>query len=174
MKCYTYRQPLEINYTGDISVLDEDKQVVAIVRRKYDHSLKRFFDRFLDDRYFVKYEVDSYSGEKRFEIKRMTRRGKLWFEGKDLQLNKKYMISYENWRIGIPELYISDGHLKIKLEKEMEDWSIFYYNDEIIARWKADFRDNEFFMTLEIEDESPVTNVEFFVGICQMTLFIGA
>lgn len=174
MKRYTYTHPLEINYTGDIPVLDEKKQVVAIVRRKYDHALKRFVDRFLDYRYFVKYEVENSSGEKCFEIKRMTRRGKLWFEGKDLQLNKPYMILYENWRVGIPELYITNGEIKIKLEKEMEDWSNFFYDDRMIARWKAEIVDNEFFMTLEIEEDSPITNVEIFSGLCQMTLFIGA
>lgn len=174
MKRYTYTHPFEIDYTGDISVVDEQQNVVAIFRRKYDNSVKKVLDRLLDYRYFVKYEVENSFDEKRFEIKRMTRRGKLWFEGQDLQLNKNYIVSYENWRIGIPELFISDGEIKIKIEKEMEDWSNFFYNEQLIARWKAEVLDEQFFMTLEIEEGSPIAAIEFYVGICQMTLFIGA
>lgn len=174
MKRYTYTHPTDISYTGDISVFNEQNEVVAIVRRIYDNPVKRALDRLLDFRYFVKFEVENMLGTKCFDIKRMTRRGKLWFEATDYEFNKKYIVSYENWRVGIPELFISDGTLKMKLEKEMEDWSNYYIDERLIARWKADFSDDKFTMTLEIEEDSPISNVEFFVGVSQMTLFIGA
>ena len=174
MKVFQYYQPAEVDHTEDVEVYNESNQVVAIYRRKYDNGLKKKMDRFFDYRYFVKYEVDNSSGEKVFEVKKMNRRGKLWFEGKDIKVNKNYMISYENWRIGIPELYISDGDLKVTIHKEMEDWSNFLYEDQVIARWMADYNEQSFQMTLQIEDNSPIQSVEFFIGICQATLFIGA
>lgn len=76
-------------------------------------------------------------GQSLFEVKKIFRRGKVWFEGKDLVLNKKYIINYENWRIGVPELFISSDKFKMKIDKEMEDWSNFIINDEVIARWLA-------------------------------------
>lgn len=52
---------------------------------------------------------------------------------------KDYMIAYDGWQIMIPDLLITDGEQQIKLSKEMEDWSIFTWNEEPIARWQATF-----------------------------------
>lgn len=174
MKTYVYTHPKEIEYTGHINVMDEEENIVATVRRTYDNSLKKIVDRYFDYRYFLKYEVEDPKGSKRFFIKKKIRRGKLWYEGFDFLTNKKYIISYENWRIGIPELYITDDSLKIVIHKEMENWSEFIYEGQLIAKWKAEYSNEEFQMTLQIEENSPVDSVEFFVGISQATLFIGA
>lgn len=107
-------------------------------------------------------------------MKKISRRGRLWFEGQDAKSNTKYIISYENWRLGVPELYITDGNIKIQLNKEMEDWSQFLFNNEVIAQWKADYINDQFHMTLTIDEKSPIQNVAVFVGICQATLFVGA
>ncbi|MDM5333490.1 hypothetical protein QUF56_09655 [Ureibacillus composti] len=174
MKTYTYTHPQAIEYTGDIRIFDESNEVVAIARRIYDHIIKRKLDRFLDFRYFLKYEVDNAEGKKAFLVKKKIRRGRLWFEGLDVITNKKYMITYENWRIGIPELYITDGQIKLQLNKEFEEWSEFLYEDQVIARWKASFVDEQFDIILQIDEKSPIQSVEFFVGISQATLFVGA
>lgn len=34
------------------------------------------------------------------------------------------MIAYDGWQIMIPDLVITDGEQQIKLNKEMEDWSV--------------------------------------------------
>ena len=176
MKTYTYSHPETIEYTGDVPIWDESGQVAAISRRVYDNIVKSTFDKIFDFRYFLKYDVLDNNGQKLFTVKKISRRGKLWFEGSDVAAKKKYIISYENWRIGIPTLYITDGAMKIQLEKELEDWSTFLVNEEVIARWKADYRegDGEFHMTLEINNNSPIQEPEFFIGICQATLFVGA
>ena len=98
----------------------------------------------------------------------------MWFEGMDFITNKKVIITYENWRLGIPKLTILEGDHKIRIDKEMEEWSQFIYEERVIAKWKADFIDEQFQMTLQIEEESPVQNVAFFIAISQATLFVGA
>lgn len=174
MKTYVYKHPKEIEFTGDIKVFNGEHHVVASVKRIYDNFLKKTFDRYFDYRYFLKYEVEDHKGNKRFFIKKKIRRGQLWYEGFDFVTNNKYTISYENWRLGIPELYITDGSLKIIIHKELEGWSEFVYQDQVIAKWKAEFVNEEFKITLQIEENSPIDSVEFFIGICQATLFIGA
>lgn len=64
------------------------------------------------------------------------------------------MITYENWRIGIPELYITDGQIKLQLNKEFEEWSEFLYEDQVIARWKASFVDEQFDIILQIDEKA--------------------
>lgn len=190
MKTYTYTHPEAIEFTGDVPIMDESGQVVAISRRIYDNFLKRTFDGMFDFRYFLKYDVIDQKGKKIFTVKKISRRGKLWFQGIEAASMKKYIISYENWRIGIPTLYITDGDMKIQLEKEFDEWSRFLVGEEEIARWKAEYRgfedlldrdskrkekrSGEFHMTLQVNENSPIQQPEFFIAICQATLFVGA
>ncbi|MDI7742015.1 hypothetical protein QMK38_08365 [Lysinibacillus fusiformis] len=182
MKSYTYTHPEAIEYTGDVPVLAENGQVVAYSRRVYDNFLKRTFDKTLDFRYFLKYDVLDHNRQQLFTVKKISRRGKLWFEGVEAATKEKYLISYENWRIGIPTLYITNGEMKIVLEKEFEDWSRFLIDQEEIAKWKAEYREGaavgkangEFHISLQINDNSPIQQPEFFIAICQATLFVGA
>lgn len=173
MKTFTYIHPEEIEFTGDVLVLDENGQTIAISKRIYDNILKKTIDQIFDFRYFIKYEVSNPEGVPLFSAKKINKRGKLWFEGIDVLSNKKYIISYENWRIGIPTLYISEGQMKIQLEKEWEDWSRFLIEDVEIAKWKAVHSEGHFEMTLKIHDHSPIQNHAFFIAICQATLFVG-
>jgi len=176
MKTYTYCHPEAIDHTGHIPILDETGQVIVYSTRIYENALKRTLDKMFDFRYFLKYDVLDKNNNQLFTVKKINRRGKLWFEGMDCVKKKKYTISYENWRIGIPTLYITDGEMKIVLEKEFEDWSRFLIGEEEIAKWKAEFREEvkEFHMTLQINEKSPIQQPEFFIAICQATLFVGA
>ncbi|QCR32295.1 peptide ABC transporter ATPase [Lysinibacillus sp. SGAir0095] len=176
MKKYTYSHPEAIEYTGEVPIMDENGHVIAYSKRIYDNFLKRTFDEMFDFRYFLKYDVLDKNKERLFSVKKISRRGKLWFEGFEVASRKKYIISYENWRIGIPTLYITDGKFKIQLEKELEDWSSFLLDEEVIAKWKAEYREKEgdFQMTLQINENSPIQQPEFFIAISQATLFVGA
>ena len=174
MHTYHYIHPKEIESTEEVSIKNEDGKVVAVSKRVYDNLLKKKVDVLFDFRYFLKYNIYNPSGDLLFTVKKISRRGRLWFEGQDTQNNKKYIISYENWRLGVPELFITDGTIKIQLNKEMEDWSQFLFNNEVIAKWKPDFINDQFHMTLTIDEKSPIQEVAVFVGICQATLFVGA
>lgn len=71
------------------------------------------------------------------------------------------MIAYEGWQIMIPDLIITDGSQKIKLNKEMEDWSVFSLEDQPIARWQAILHETHFDITLHIEGSSPIQHEAF-------------
>lgn len=174
MKTYTYTHPKEIESVSEVPIFNDNGQITAISKRIYDNRLKRALDQFFDYRYFLKYEVSDKSSEKSFTIKKIIRRGKLWYEGFDHKIGKKYIITYENWKMGIPELTITDGIIKIQINKQMEEWSEFLFAGTLAARWKAEFLNDQFYMTLQIDENSPIQNVEFYIAISQAALFVGA
>jgi len=175
MQTYTYEVLGNIKSTEQQPVYNEAGEQILKVQRIYDNGLKKLLDGYFDHRYFLKYAVLDNDGQSLFEVKKIFRRGKVWFEGKDLVLNEKYIINYENWRIGVPELFISSDKFKMKIDKEMEDWSNFIINDEVIARWLAVYNEQSdmFSVKLVVWEEAPVQDPAFYIAIAQATLFIG-
>ncbi|MFJ7915581.1 MULTISPECIES: hypothetical protein [unclassified Lysinibacillus] len=174
MKIYTYTQPAAIESTESVAILNEAGEVSSTVQRVYSNGLKKAFDRTMDYRYFVRFDVSDVAGQPLFTCKKMSRRGRVHFIGKDFVTGKEYMIAYDGWQIMIPDLIITDGDQQIKLNKEMEDWSIFSLEDQPIARWQAVFCETHFEIMLQIEDNSPIQHEAFFIAIGQAVLFVGA
>lgn len=138
MKIYTYKQPAAIESTETVTILNEaGGEVSSTVQRVYSNALKKAFDKTMDYRYFVRFDVNDRKGQPLFTCKKVSRRGRVHFRGKDLVTGKDYMIAYDGWQIMIPDLVITDGEQQIKLNKEMEDWSVFTVNEQPIARWQA-------------------------------------
>lgn len=174
LKIYTYKQPAAIESTESVAILNEAGEVSTTVQRVYSNGLKKAFDRTMDYRYFVRFDVSDVTGQPLFTCKKMSRRGRVHFIGKDFVTGKEYMIAYDGWQIMIPDLIITDGIQTIKLNKEMEDWSVFSLDDQPIARWQAVFCETHFEITLQIEDNSPIQHEAFFIAIGQAVLFVGA
>ncbi|GLC88880.1 tubby C-terminal domain-like protein [Lysinibacillus piscis] len=174
MKTFTYTQPMAIESTEVVSILNEAGEVTSTVQRVYSNALKKAFDRTMEYRYFVRYDTKDVSGQPLFTCKKMTRRGRVYFQGKDWQTGKDYTIAYDGWKLMLPDLMITDGVQTIKLNKEMEDWSVFSIDEQPIARWQATFHDSYFTMTVQIEADSPIQQEAFFITIGQAVLFIGA
>ena len=175
MQIITYEVDGDIKSTVQKPIYNESGEQIYFVQRIYDNGLKKLLDGYFDHRYFLKYAIHNNSGQTVFEVKKIFRRGKVWFEGKDLLSGEKYIINYENWRIGVPELFISSKDFKMKIDKEMEDWSNFIVNDTVVARWVAVYNEekDQFNMTFELSDEAPIQNIAFYIAIAQATLFIG-
>ncbi|MEK4424934.1 tubby C-terminal domain-like protein [Solibacillus sp. FSL K6-1523] len=175
MQKYTYEALADITSTAPQAILNEGLQPVLSLRRVYSNRLKKLLDGYFDHRYFLKYEVLNLDGSCLFEVKKIFRRGKVWFEGKDHATGEKYIINYENWRIGVPELFITHKNFKMKIDKEMETWSNFLVGEQVVARWLAvyDEEQNRFHITLELSEQAPIQNVAFYIAIAQATLFIG-
>lgn len=165
---------MAIESTEVIHVLNGAGKVSSTVQRIYTNGLKKAFDRTMDYRYFVRFDASDVDGQPLFTCKKMSRRGRVHFRGKDFVTGKDYMIAYDGWQIMIPDLIITDGEQKITLNKEMEDWSVFLLNEQPIARWQAVFRDTYFDITLQIEETSPIQHEAFFIAIGQAVLFVGA
>ena len=175
MKTYSYELTTQLNSTEDIHVFEEGKHVYTI-NRVYDNGLKKLVDGYFDYRYFLKYVVKNTTGEPVFMCKKVQRKGRLWFEATDYRTNEQYMINYENWRIGVPELFIKGEGLDMKIDKEMEDWSNFLIEETIVARWLPVYNEEAqtFTITLERLQEDLKQDAAFFLAIAQATLFIGA
>jgi hypothetical protein len=175
MKKFTYQALGNIRSTTLQPIYNEQGNHIQSVRRVYDNSLKKLLDGYFDYRYFLKYEVTDLSGKPLFQAKKVFRKGKVWFEGKDLERNEDYLINYENWRIGIPELFITNGDFKMKVDKEMETWSSFLVDDVVVAKWLAvyDEQNDLFNITFELSDQAPIQNTAFYIAIAQAALFIG-
>ena len=175
MRKFTYQALGDIKSTTPQPILNEQGEQIETVQRIYDNRLKKLLDNYFDNRYFLKYAVLDQNGQAIFQTKKIFRRGKVWFEALDFIANEKYMINYENWRIGVPELFVTGNQLKMKIDKEMEDWSTFLVDDEVIARWLAvyDETNDVFQITLELSEQAPIQEPAFYIAIAQATLFIG-
>ncbi|MBK3495148.1 hypothetical protein JFL43_09825 [Viridibacillus sp. YIM B01967] len=173
MQRYTYLHPNSIETTPKITVMDEAGQAVYTFQRHYSNGLKRMIDKVMDYRYFLRYDVLDVQEQPLFTCKKVTRKGKVFYEAQDVIESKKYMLAYDGWKSMIPDLVITDGQMKMMLHKEMEGWSRFAVDGVDVARWQA-VSGEEFTMELEIEDHSPIQNPSFFIAISQCVLFIGA
>ncbi|WP_042473448.1 tubby C-terminal domain-like protein [Bacillus ndiopicus] len=176
MNQYTYQLLGNIASTEKVPIVGIDGEKVADVARVYSNRLKRLVDGYFDYRYFLTYEMTDLRGEPTFRITKKIRRGKLWFEAFSYIKQERYTVTYENWRIGLPELTIHWSGGIMKIDKQMEGWSNFLVNDEIVARWQAVYVEAEdaFHVILQIEPHSPIQQADFFVAISQATLFIGS
>ena len=174
LKTFTYKQPAALESTEIVQVINEEGVVSSTVQRVYTNLFKKLFDRTMDDRYFVRYDASDVDGRPLFTCKKISRRGRVYFKGKDLVTGKEYMIVYDGWKIMIPDLLITDGEQTIKIAKEMEDWSVFTLDEQPIARWKATFHESYFDIELQIEESSPIQQEAFFIAIGQAVLFVGA
>ncbi|MEG0471067.1 MAG: peptide ABC transporter ATPase [Solibacillus sp.] len=175
MQKYTYIALADITSTAPQAIWSEDGQAILSLCRVYSNRLKKLLDGYFDHRYFLKYEVLDLDDCCVFEVKKIFRRGKVWFEGKDHATGERFVINYENWRIGVPELFISNQNFKMKIDKEMETWSNFIVEERVVARWLAiyDDKQNVFHITLELDEQAPIQNVAFYIAIAQATLYIG-
>lgn len=173
MKTYQYNVSAELDNESKLPIYD-DNQIIGNVQRVYSNRLKKLLDRYFDFRYFLVYEVTI--AHKSFTVKKIFRRGKLWFEGKYEGEKKKTIITYDNWRVGVPELIILHEDCKIKVEKEIELPSRFYEGEKEIATWHAVYNEEEqsFRVELNIMDDATIQDPSFYIAISQATLFIGA
>ena len=176
MKKYLYYLQEDIRSTEPCAIIDEHQQQVGTVQRVYRNGLMKIVDGYFDYRYFLTYDVRMQDGGHMI-TKKKVRRGKLWYECVDGQTSEKYIISYQNWRIGVPELFITQTHtsFKMNIDKEMEGWSRFFVEGQEVARWQAIFDEEakQFLTLVEIEAHAPMQQPAFYISIAQAALFIG-
>lgn len=173
MTIYTYTESTNIDSTAPVPVVC-DGQNVFTYNRVYSNKLKKILDAALDFRYFVQYDVHDLQGEQLFTIKKYARKRRIIYNARDKEM--KFLISYDGQFVMIPELHIhrEDG-MKMELHKNIDDWSIFKDATTEYARWNSAFDEQTetFQMTLEVMQEHPVMTPAHYIGIAQMTLFIG-
>lgn len=174
MTIYHYTLPEAIQSEAIIDVKNEQDETVLHFKRFYSNPLKKLLDYNFDFRYFVEYHVLDLQNQCVFKTKKVARKGRIHFEANDLVQDRQYMIAYDGGMVMIPELSITDDRLKMTLHKEMESWSHFNIDDQVVARWRAKYIESHFFVELELLEDTVEQSLAFYVGIAQATLFIGA
>lgn len=172
MQLYTYTQPISLDLVPMTNVYNAEGAVMYKFQRDYSNKLKKLVDRLMDFRYFLSYNILDANDQLVFSCKKISRKGRVYYEARDQLQNSNYIIAYDKWKELIPDLVISNGNLQIHIQKEMEGWSRFIYDTKEIARWKAEVGE-VFTIFLEIEEDSPIQNAAFFIAISQCALFIG-
>ncbi|WP_397538776.1 hypothetical protein [Rummeliibacillus pycnus] len=173
MNSYYYVHPNTIKETPIIEIQNEQKEKVFTCQRIYSNSLKRVFDKLLENKYFLTYKTYNLDQQELFTCRKISRKGKVYYEVIDEQKNEKYTLAYDGWQQMIPDLIITKGNFLMKIHKEMEDWSSFLVNDTVVARWRANLQNDSFHIELQIEEEAPITNPAFYIAVSQCVLYIG-
>lgn len=173
MKQYFYTHPNTINDTPIFVVKNEQEEEIFKCQRFYSNSLKRTMDRLLENKYFLIYKSYDLLHHELFTCKKVSRKGKVYFEAVDENTKEKYMISYDGWQRMIPDLIITKKEFTMKIHKEMEDWSTFIENDNVVAKWKATLVDDVFHMELQVSEDASIVDPAFYIVISQCVLYIG-
>lgn len=173
MKRYFYTHPNTINDTHEFTVRNEQEQELFTCQRTYSNRVKRALDRLLENKYFLTYKAYDMNLHPLFTCKKISRKGKIYFEAVDENTKEKYTIGYDGWQRLIPDLVITKNDFVMKIHKEMDNWSTFEENDKVIAKWKATLIDEVFQIELQISEEATIRNPAFYSVICQCVLYIG-
>lgn len=173
MKSYYYLHPNTITETPVLVIQNEQQEDVLTCQRIYSNGAKRVLDRFLENKYFLTYKVYDQGKHELFTCKKISRKGKIYFEALNELSKEKYTIAYKGWQQIIPDLIITKDDFLMMIHKEMEDWSTFLVDDKVVARWKAKLLEEDFHIELQIDDQAPITNPAFYIAISQCVLFIG-
>ena len=173
MKRYLYTHPNTINDTQPFTIRDEQDQELFTCQRTYSNRVKQALDRLLENKYFLTYKAYDKDHHPLFTCKKISRKGKIYFEATDEKTKEKYTIGYDGWQRLIPDMVITKEDFVMKIHKEMEDWSTFVEDDKVIAKWKASLKDDVFQMELQISDEATIRNPAFYTVVCQCVLYIG-
>ncbi|MFJ8260940.1 hypothetical protein ACIQ4I_03130 [Rummeliibacillus sp. NPDC094406] len=173
MNSYYYVHPNTIKETPILEIQNEQKEKIFTCQRIYSNFLKRVIDKLLENKYFLTYKTYNLEQQELFTCRKISRKGKVYYEVIDEQQNEKYTIAYDGWQRMIPDLILTKGDFLMKIHKEMEDWSTFLVNDRVVARWRANLQNDSFHIELQIEEEATITNPAFYIAISQCVLYIG-
>lgn len=174
MRTYTYKHPNTITKTPKCIVLNDQDQAVGYCQRTFKNSVTKWMNAAMDHKYFVLH-VAEIDGEPIAKCKKISRKGRIYYRA-DLEGYAPFEIGYVGWRDLIPDLRITNGTIVMNLHKEMDDWSVFEYEDVEYARWLAHFNEqnDEFELQLEIFEAAPIQYAAFYIAIAQTILYIGS
>ena len=173
MPTYHYTQPWEGEGTQKTTVYNEEGKEVCTFQRYYSNRLKRFLDRAMEYRYFLRYDIYDLNDQIIFTCKKISKKGRVFFQAFNHETKEQYTITYDKWKELVADLLILGKDFNIVIEKELDEWTSYVWEGKVIARWKAKVED-KFLMELEIYEDSPIQNPAFFVAISQCALYIGS
>ncbi|MBS4212804.1 tubby C-terminal domain-like protein [Neobacillus rhizophilus] len=173
MQKYTYSPPKIKDSTKLVDVLNQHGNVVCRFKRTYKSNLTRIVSYIWNIDWHVQIDVYSNDRDLVYQCKKTTKWvGHPYYQVFNCKTNEVFQITYKTWQKIAPEfLIISQSH-EFTMKKEVMDWVRFYHQGKEVARWKM--KTTEMFKTyLEIEEDCPIQDPEFFVCLLQNIFFIG-
>ncbi|MEK0224527.1 tubby C-terminal domain-like protein [Bacillus proteolyticus] len=172
MKKYTYLPPKVKHSTKLVDVIDEAGNKIFTFKRNYKNILTRMTTYVWDIDWNV--QIDVYSNDRNIVYQCIKNKwlGKPTYKVINCLTSEEYEVSYISWQVISPELLIKSEYCEFIVKKAPMDWAKFYYQGKEVARWRM--KTLEWFKTyLEIEEDSPIQEPEFFTSIAQTLFYIG-
>lgn len=173
MKRYFYTHPNTIKDTPILVIQDEQHEEICTCQRVFSNGVNRALDRLLENKYFLTYKTYDLHQQELFSCKKISRKGKIYFEVVDESTKGKYTIGYDGWQQLIPDLIVTKNDFVMKIHKEMDEWSTFEENDKIVAKWRAILVEDVFHLELQISEDASIIHPAFYIAISQCVLYIG-
>lgn len=173
MQKYTYSPPKIKDSTKLVDVIDQHGNVVCKFKRNYINILTRMATYVWNIDWNV--QIDVYSNDRNIVyqcIKNTKWLGKPTYKVINCLTSEEYEVSYITWQKVVPEFRIINNLNEYIVKKEIMDWVKVYYQGKEVARWKM--KTTELFKTyLEIQEDCPIQEPEFFVCLFQNIFFVG-
>ncbi|HDR8162169.1 tubby C-terminal domain-like protein [Bacillus thuringiensis] len=172
MKKYTYLPPKIKHSSKSVDVIDETGNKVFTFKRNYKNILTRMTTYAWDIDWNVQIDVYSNDGGIIYQCKKTKWLGNPKYKVINCLTSEEYEVSYISRQTISPKLLIKSEFCELIVQKVPLDWAKFYYQGKEIARWRM--KTSEWFKTyLEIEEDSPIQEPEFFTSIAQILFYIG-
>jgi len=170
---YTYSPPKIKNSTKLVDVFDQYGNGVSRFKRNYKNTLTRIISYIWNIDWHVQIDVYSCDGDLVYQCKKTTKWwGSGYYQVFNCKTNEKFQIIYKTWQKIAPELHITSESNEFTMKKEVMDWVRVYHQGKEVARWKM--KPTEMFKTyLEMEEDCPIQDHEFFVCLFQNIFFVG-
>ncbi|KAB7672227.1 hypothetical protein [Bacillus sp. B1-b2] len=174
MKVYTYKPPKVKSSTKSSNVVNEKGEIVCSFKRTFKYKWNRIADLFLENNYFVQYDIYSVDGSLLYQGTKIPRWGKTQYKIIHTATKEEFHITYLSWQTVSPEMQIASTSTSqtFVVKKDVMERARIYYNDIEIARW--DMKMMKLFQsTIQIEESSPIQDPAFFVCFFQCVFYLG-
>jgi hypothetical protein len=173
MQKFTYSQPKIKDSTKLIDVIDEQGNVKCKFKRTYKNFIVRMVNYWRSFDWFAQIDVFSYDEELVYQCKKTTKwLGRPYYQVINCKTNEVFQITYKSWLKIAPEFLITNQSDEFTMKKEVMDWVRFYHQGKEVARWRMKI--SEWFKSyLELEDDCPIQEPEFFICLFQTIFYVG-
>jgi hypothetical protein len=173
MQKLTYFPPKIKDSTKLIDVIDEQGNVKCKFKRTFKNFITRIVTYLCSFDWYVQFDVYSNKNDLVYQCKKISKwMGRPEYRVINCKTNEVFNVSYKSWQVIVPEFLITNNSVEYLVKKDMMDWAKFYYQGREVARWKM--KTTEWFKTyLEIEEECPIQEPEFFIGLFQAIFYVG-
>ncbi|MDF9763472.1 hypothetical protein OKW24_005245 [Peribacillus simplex] len=173
MQKLIYFPPKIKDSTKLIDVIDEQGNVKCKFKRTFKNFITRVVTYLWSFDWYVQFDAYSNDNDLVYQCKKVTKwMGKPEYRVINYKTKEVFNVSYKSWQVVVPEFLITNDSSEYLVKKEMMDWAKLYHQGREVARWKM--KTTEWFKTyLEIEEDCPIQEPEFFICLFQAIFYVG-